>query len=585
MPGAEAEEARAQEGAHATTGRAQAEAQSHAGRAQEGAQATDRRSCGLTIGRLLLDAAARRGEQEALVFDGERWSFRELAERSLLIARSLEQLGTRAGDHVGLLMANCPEMLASLFGIALTGAVTVPINTRFRSRELAHVVDHAELATLLVHQTDGSPIDYVGRLRETFPQLEQQADPRALRLDAAPRLRCAMLLGGARRDGFVHESELPDIAAAQPAEPIATGARAGTGDAGALILFTSGTTSLPKGCLLSHDSVIGTWLSAGQRLGIGAGDRVLDPLPLFHMGGIGPALLCLHVGATFVSTRHFEARAALDAIERERVSWLYTIFPSITMALIHEPSFRQRDLSRVRAVMNVAPPDTLAAIDRAFAPIPTLQGPFGMTEAGGAITCARLDSSRQERLGTTGTAVAGMEVRAIRQGTGEPLPAGAEGELIVRGAGLFSGYYHDDAATAASVDGDGWLHSGDLGSVDEQGRVTYVGRIKEMLKVGGENVAPAEIESLLSTHPDVKLAQVVPAPDPRLGEVPAAFVELVPGAALSPQDVIDFCEGKIASFKVPRHVRFLTEREWPMSATKVRKVRLREMIEAELGAH
>ena len=303
---------------------------------------------------------------------------------------------------------------------------------------------------------------------------------------------------------------------------------------------------------------------------------------MFHMSCLGPMIFAFNLGATLLSMVHFEPAAALEMVEREQVTWLQSVFPPIVMALIRHPDFSRRDLSRIRGLLNVAPPDTLRLIQAAFPQAIQIGGPFGMTEAAGVITCNEWDATPDEQAETTGAPVPGTEVRVIDPGTGEPLGTDVPGELQIRGPGLFEGYYNDPENTAAAMTADGWLRSGDLGRIDQKGLVTYLGRLKEMLKVGGENVAPAEIESHLSTHPAIKLVQVVGVPDQRLDEVPAVFVELAIGGQLSAEEVIAHCQGAIASFKVPRYVRFVTE--WPMSATKIQKLRLQEQLIAELGS-
>jgi fatty-acyl-CoA synthase len=533
----------------------------------------------MTIGGLLLRAAERWPAKEAIVFPGERYTFAELAERSLAFARSLAALGVGPGVKVGMLMPNCPEFLFGLFGIELVGAVAVPINTRFRGAEIVHVVDRADISVLLTREFADDPVDYFQRVGEAFPELGDAADPLQLQLDSAARLQTVVGFGGGGQDGFLPEQEFEALAEAIAPEPIVAGERCGDPDDVALILFTSGTTSHPKGCLLTHHSLLACWSCVGERMDVGQGDRVFDPLPLFHLGCLGPTLVVLLQGATLLTMRHFEAGTALDLIERERATWLYTIFPPITMQLIQHPTFFQRDFGDVRALMNVAPRETLDVIGRAFAPIPHLQGQFGMTEGSGTMTCNRLDDSPEGRLATAGPPLDGMEARVVDPDSGEVLGSGQRGELQVRGVCVFEGYYDEPASTAAVLDGEGWLHTGDIGEIDAEGRVSYLGRLKEMLKVGGENVAPAEIESHVSTHPAVKLVQVVPLADPRLGEVPVAFVELMPGQELSGEEVIEHCRGKIASFKIPRQVRFVTE--WPMSATKIQKTKLRERLAAE----
>jgi acyl-CoA synthetase (AMP-forming)/AMP-acid ligase II len=347
------------------------------------------------------------------------------------------------------------------------------------------------------------------------------------------------------------------------------------------IFYTSGTTAEPKGCLITHDAAIHAWTTAADRLGITPDDRVWDPLPLFHMSCLGPLIFTTAMGGTLITTTHFAPHAALDQIEQERATWLYSVFPPITMALLTDPSFGSRDLSHVRGLLNVAPPDTMRLIQAGFAGAVNVGGHFGMTEMSGAITCNEWDATPDEQAETHGAPLPETEVRAVDPETGAERPPGVPGELLVRGRGLFGGYHRDPELTATALRG-GWLHSGDLGVIDEHGLVTYLARLKDMLKVGGENVAPAEIESHLSTHPAVKLVQVVGAPDERLGEVVAAFVELAPGREATAEELVDHCRGRIASFKVPQHVRFVDE--WPMSATKIQRFRLREQLVAELGA-
>jgi acyl-CoA synthetase (AMP-forming)/AMP-acid ligase II len=305
---------------------------------------------------------------------------------------------------------------------------------------------------------------------------------------------------------------------------------------------------------------------------------------MFHMSCLGPMIFSFDLGATLVSMVHFDPGEALAQMEAERATWLYSVFPPIAMGLVKHPEFGSRDLSAVRGLLNVAPPDTLRLIQDAFAPAVQVGGHFGMTECAGAITCNEWDASLEDRVATCGAGLPGIDVRVVDPVSEEPLAPGERGELQIRGYGQFEGYYKDPEKTEMTLAPGGWVRSGDQGTMDERGLVTYLGRLKDMLKVGGENVAPSEIESHLSTHPGIKLVQVVGAPDERLEEVPAAFVELVPGAELTEDEVIEYCRGQIASFKVPRHVRFLSAEEWPMSATKMQKFRLKERIAAELGA-
>lgn len=535
-----------------------------------------------TLGDLLLRTAERRPGHEALVFPDERYTYGEVADRARHAARRLAGLGVRRGDHVGLLMPNSPDFVFAFFGAQLLGAVVVPVNTRFRVRELSYVVDNADLVALLTSDVVEDHVDFTERLRESLPGLAEAPDPENLRLPGAPRLRAVGLVGAGERPGFVGRDRL-DALAARVDDAHVERERAAVRVRGvALAPFTSGTTAQPKACLLTHEAVGRSWLGAARQLDIREEDRVYAPLPLFHMGCIGPMIFSFAHGATLISAQHFEPAAALELIARERASWLYTVFPPIIMGLVRHPRFADHDLSAARAMLNVAPPDTLRVFQDALPHVVQVNGHFGMTECAGAITSNRFDDAPEHRAATNGPPLPGMDVRAIDPETGREVGPGQRGALEIRGPGLFEGYYEDPEATAAAFADDGWLRSGDLGVIDAEGRVTYAGRLKDMLKVGGENVAPAEIEAHLSTHPAVKLVQVVGAPDERLGQVPAAFIETVAGRAVTADEVIDFCRGQIASFKVPRHVRFVAEDEWPMSATKVQKFRLADRIAEEL---
>ena len=533
-----------------------------------------------TLAGLLLRSAERRPEHEALVFPTERFTYASLRDGALRSACSLAALGVARGDHVGLLMPNCPDFVLAFFGAQLLGAVVVPVNTRFRSRELGYVFENADLKVLLTSDIVDDHVDFVERIADSLPGLEG-ADPERLGLPAAPRLETIVLLGRREAPGMVTRARFDELAEALVDEDVLIPNDGTSPDEIALMLYTSGTTAEPKGCLITHDAAIHAWTTAADRLRITHDDRVWDPLPLFHMSCLGPLIFTTAMGGTLITTTHFAPDAALEQIEQERATWLYSVFPPITMALLTDPSFGSRDLSHVRGLLNVAPPDTMRLIQAGFAGAVNVGGHFGMTEMSGAITCNEWDATPDEQAESHGAPLPETEVRAVDPETGTERPPGVPGELLVRGRGLFRGYHRDPELTATALRG-GWLHSGGLGVIDEHGLVTYLARLKDMLKVGGENVAPAEIESHLSTHPAVKLVQVVGAPDERLGEVVAAFVELAPGREATAEELVDHCRGRIASFKVPRYVRFVDE--WPMSATKIQKHRLRESLLAELGA-
>jgi fatty-acyl-CoA synthase len=311
------------------------------------------------------------------------------------------------------------------------------------------------------------------------------------------------------------------------------------------------------------------------------GDRQFNPLPLFHLATILPFNGCLAVGAAMIGMEHFEPGAALALMREERCTVAFPAFTLIWQAMLDHPDFAAADLSAIRLV-NVNGDPELTRPLAARAPATTQISPYGATEGGGVIALSHPGDTLERRIGSAGRPFEGIEARITDPETGEPLPPNTEGEITYRGWSLFYGYHDDPEATKAAFDADGYFHSGDLGQLDEQGRLTYAGRIKDTLKVGGENVGAAEIEGLLAKHPAVAVVQVVAAPDARYHEVPAAFVELRPGMAASEEELIEHCLGAIATFKVPRYVRVVTE--WPMSGTKIQKFVLRELIAEELRA-
>jgi acyl-CoA synthetase (AMP-forming)/AMP-acid ligase II len=525
-----------------------------------------------SLGDLLLRAAARWPGNDALVFPDQALSFDEMAAKAWEAARALVGFGIRPGEHVGILMPNCPAFLEWLFGCALAGAVPVPLNARYKADELAHVINDADLAALFTSDLASDHVDFAALLNEALPDLAGQADPRDLDVKGAPSLRAA-IMAGRPVTGFLDLEDFASCAQTASDEEVDR-RRAGVRLSDpCLMMYTSGTTARPKGCPLSHESVIRNAVGMNrEKYRFGPEDRVWDPLPMFHMAALLPLLTVWSGGAVFLTMRHVEAGKALEMIERERATALFPLFPTVMNDLIGHPDFRCRDLSAVRRVTNTGPEDMLRRFRDAM-PWAMHSSAYGMTENGGGMCMGSPEDTDEQRLQTCGRPLSGMDVRILDPESGATLPPGAQGELVVRGYSVFAGYYKDAARTAEALK-DGWFHTGDLCSVDEAGRVTCHGRIKDMLRVGGENVAALEIESFLQSHPAVKLAQVIGVPDDRLQEVPAAFVELVPGAEVTEAELIGFCEGRIARFKVPRHIRFVTG--WPMSATKIQKDKLRE---------
>jgi fatty-acyl-CoA synthase len=536
-----------------------------------------------TIGDLLLTGADRYPNDDALVFAHRKLTYAELAARAIERARALQALGVKARDHVGLLLPSCIEFVEYIFGAALCGAVVVPINARYKPQELSYVIENGDLVTIVTTGEVPDQVDFVARLKSALPALERQAEPTQLAFAEAPKLRNIVLLGKRTDPAFVAEKALRKLARGVPIDAVHRARlRTRVRDV-ALMLYTSGTTANPKGCLITHEAMVRNSIALGRhRYQLRHGDRFWSPLPMFHIAAILPLIAILDVGGAYMTMGYFDAGQALEMLESERATATYPCFVTIMSDLIYHPDFKKADLSRVRLMNSnfaVQPPGIKEAMLKAM-PNAIQVGTFGMTETAGTVTTSMLTDPLDVRVGRLGKPLPGLEVRIVDHETSKDLPAGGRGEVLVRGYSTLEGYYKDSKKTAQAIDHDGWYHTGDIGSVDEQGNMMFHGRIKDMLKVGGENVAAAEIEASLQRHPAVKLAQVVGVPDARYVEVPAAFVELKPGHTASTDELIAHCRAEIAGFKVPRHVRYVTE--WPMGASKIQKFRLRNQLLAEL---
>ena len=537
-----------------------------------------------TIGDLLLTAADRYPESLALVFTDGTLTYRELAENALRRARALQSLGVGPRDHVGVLMHTCAEFVETFFAIAFCGAVIVPINARYKSAELAYVIENGDLVTVVTTDAVADSVNFVERLNGALKDLPRSRNARALKLAGAPKLRNIVLLGRSKSPGYVSEAEFEQAARDRDETSVHRARlRVRVRDV-SLMLYTSGTTANPKGCLITHEAMVRNSIALGRhRYRLTHDDRMWSPLPMFHIAAVLPMLAIFDVGGTYCTMGYFDAGVALKMLEKYRVTAMYPSFVTIMQGLVYHPSFADVDLSRVKLMNSnfaVQPPGVSEPIMTAM-PQALQVGSFGMTEAAGTVCTGGWDETEARRITRLGRPLPGLELRVVNPETGHDLRNGLRGEVLVRGYSLFEGYYKDPEKTAQALDADGWFHTGDIGSLDDDGTIMFHGRIKDMLKVGGENVAAAEIEGLLGRHPAVKLAQVVGIPDAKYVEVPAAFVELKPGAKAGEKELIEFCRKEISSFKVPRHVRFVTE--WPMSSSKIQKFRLRQALVAELG--
>jgi fatty-acyl-CoA synthase len=535
-----------------------------------------------TLGAMLRQSAADHGDRDALVFPTERLTHRELNQRARAWAKGLVALGVEPGEHVGILLSTRPEFIEILFGIAMAGAVGVPINARYQPGELAYLVKDADLVAMVTTGKVSDSLDFSERLYSALPSLRAAPDPRQLSLAEAPKLRQVICIDEPYGTGLLGRDPVLALGETVPDDEIDRRIDATDPQSTGLILYTSGTTANPKGCLIRHRGIVGNSRNLGKRYRMEPGDKFWSPLPIFHIAGILPMVAIIDLGGSYLTIPNFDAGVALEMLERERATHAFPCFVTIMQDLIEHPRFATTDLSSVRLMNSnfAVQPDWIR--DRMCAAMPhTIQvGTYGLTEGSGTICTSRPDDPFDLRVHRLGVPLDEWEVKIVDPETGEERPVGEQGEIIARGPNMLAGYYNAPEKTAESIR-DGWLHTGDIGSIDENGHIMFHGRTKDMLKVGGENVAAAEIEAVLQAHPAVKLAQVVGIPDARYVEVPAAFVELADGASASEAELIADCEGKIARFKIPRHVRFVTT--WPMSTSKIQKFRLRDQLVEELS--
>lgn len=535
-----------------------------------------------TLGDLLLMAVDDHPDRTAIILPDQRSSYAEIRDAALRRALSLQALGVGPGDHVGLLLPTGMDFVETMFATALLGAVTVPINARYMPPELAYVVENADLKVLLTTDKIAEAVNFVERINLAFPDLAQ-ADARSLELQDAPRLRNIILYGKSGAGGMLSEDQFSALAERGDLERLHLNRLQVPLGSTALILYTSGTTANPKGCMISHEAIVRNGAALADRYELTGEDRFWSPLPMFHIAAILPLTAIFAKGGTYVTTGYFQAGEALRMMEEDGVTATYPCFWTIMSDLVDHPDFEKTDLSRIK-LMNanfaVQPPEIGEKMKKAL-PNAVFVGTFGMTETAGTVTTSRLDATEEQRFTRLGTPLSGMEVKAIDPETGEEAALGEKGEAWIRGYSTFTEYYKSPEKTAEAIDDEGWFHSGDLISIDADGQLMFHGRLRDMLKVGGENVAAVEIETFLQQHEAVKLAQVVGIPDRRLIEVPAAFVELESGREASEEELIAFCKGKIAGFKIPRYVRFVEE--WPISSTKIQKFRLQDQLTEELG--
>jgi len=520
----------------------------------------------LRIGDLPDRAAARWPDREALVQGDRRWTHAEFAVEVRRTAKALIALGVAPGDKVAIWMTNRPEWLFLMYAIPMVGGVTVPLNTRYRTDDVVYTVDQSDSSVLFLNDRSG-PIDYSAMVREALP--------------AWPKVRRVVVVGDDLPEGSQRWATFLEAGTAIDDATLADRAAAVDADALALIIYTSGTTSLPKGAMHNH-VLIRNIVERAQLLGITCTDAFVGYLPLFHAFGYTEVALTVALtGAKQVLVETFDGDEVLDLAERERVTILHG-FDAHWQDFLRARETRPRDLALRFGMLAAGQESSRPVAYRSQELCPTVTG-WGMSEVWTAIVVSHLSATPEQRCEASGYPMFGVDLRIIDPETGADQPADESGELLVHSYTRMLGYYNKPVETAETIDADGWLHTGDLARIRHDGHLQFIGRLKDMLKIGGENVAPAEIEGRLRELNGVVDAAVVGIPDDRLGEVGVAYVLRAPGADLDPNGLLDHLRGRIASFKIPRHV-FVVD-ALPMTPTgKIRKVELREQARDDVAS-
>ncbi len=518
-----------------------------------------------TISENLARTVAAHGDRDALVSveQGLRYSYREFAAAVDEVAAGLMALEVQVGDRVGIWSPNCAEWVLVQYATAQIGAILVTINPAYRTAELEYVLNQSGISVLVAAESF-SHSDYREMVEEVW--------------DRVP----------ARQVVYLQTSDWDELlasGAAVSADLLVERAAGLRPDDPINIQYTSGTTGFPKGATLSHRNILNNGFFVGEACGYTSADRVCIPVPFYHCFGmvLGNLACTTHGAAMVVPSAGFDAAATLRACEQERCTSLYGV-PTMFIAELGEPDLDDYDLSSLRTGIMAGSPCPVEVmkqvVDRMNMAEVTIA--YGMTETSPVSTQTSVDDSLDKRVATVGRAHPHVEVSIVNPETGDAVPRGQAGEFLTRGYSVMLGYWDDEARTAEAIDDEGWMHTGDLATMDDDGYINIVGRIKDMIIRGGENVYPREIEEYLYRHPAIVEVQVIGVPDARYGEEIMAWVQLRDGAALDADDISEFCRGQIAHYKIPRYVRFTDE--FPMTITgKIQKYLMRERSIEELG--
>jgi fatty-acyl-CoA synthase len=540
---------------------------------------------GETIGDMLNRIAARYPDNEALVsvHQNIRWTYREFCERADALARGLMALGVERGDRVAIWAMNYAEWTLTQFATAKIGAILVNINPAYRVYEFEYALKQAEVSTLIL-QGRFKTSDYVGMFYEACPEA---IDARAGRISSEkfPFLKNVVFMGDIPYNGMFTWDELIEKGAGISPDELREREESLNFDDAINIQYTSGTTGYPKGVVLTHHGVMNNGYFIGEGMGFTEKDRLCIPVPFYHCFGMVLSNMAsvTHGTTMVIPCPVFEAEAVLQALQNERCTAVHGV-PTMFIAELSHPNFGKYDYSTLRTGIMAGSPCPIEVMKKVnvLMNMRDIVIVYGQTELSPGVTMTTVDDPLEKRVGTVGRAFPHTEIKIIDPNTKRILPRGEVGEICARGYMSMKCYYNNPSATRATLDANGWLYTGDLGVMDEEGYVKMSGRLKEMVIRGGENIYPREIEEFLHHHPKISDAYVIGVPDERYGEELMAWVATKPGMTLKPDEIISFCNGQIARYKIPKYYKFVTE--FPMSVTgKIQKFKMQKMAIEELG--
>ena len=532
----------------------------------------------ITMGRLLRDTAAQFPENTALVCpeSGVRETYSEFLDSCARIAKGFLAMGVKKGDHISVWTTNVPEWLHLQFGLGMIGAVLVTVNTNCNSHELEYILRQSD-STTLIHIEEYRGTNFSQILRGLVPEAIG-ADLGKIRSNRFPFLKNVICIKDKKQSEEVMcFDDIVRLGEAVSDEELRNREMSVDADEVVNMQYTSGTTGFPKGVMLTHRNIINNAFMVGDVMGMTKDDRLLIQVPLFHcFGCVMSSLNCVCHGSTMVVLHSFDPHKALEYIEKERCTAINGV-PTMFIAILNHPDFAEIDLSSLRTgIMAGAPcPEETMKSVMTQMHCPEITIAYGQTESSPVMTMTRRDDPVDLRVSTVGRLFDGIEGRVVNLETGRELPPNTQGEIVTRGPCVMKGYYKMPEETAAAIDTEGWLHTGDLGTVDENGYFRITGRIKDMIIRGGENIYPREIEEFLYRHPKVKDVYVVGIPDEKYGEQILASIELKEGQKATAAEFENFCAGRIARHKIPKYWEF--NAPIPLTASgKVQKFKLAE---------